>query len=404
MLIPFASIEIAGNLPFLNRLPFTEIQSANVSVGETIGETYIVQETAEKSSYTDVLFILYFIVAAALLIRFAVNIIRLLALANKNQQIKINNIKIVLIKDAFVPLSFGKYVFLNQDEYRNGQVENEVLAHEMTHIKQRHSLDIIFIELLLILFWFNPILYIYKKKIKLNHEFLADEGVISAYNDVPHYQMILIDKISRQCSLSLTSNLNYLLTKKRLTMMTKTTSTRIAVIKRMIVLPLFLIFAFAFCTKKVNEQANPDGKEKQILKEDAADIKAADTIAITSPQKEEDRVALTHFKPPIIKEEKMAPPPPPIPVKTEKDTKTSESDPVIMISVEDVKEEKKTPPPPPPVKKADEEIKVVISGGQSKDGPDLSSYKVGDKYIDSDGHEWIVESINPPKFKTNPPK
>lgn len=391
IIIPFISIEISGDSSLISKLPFTEVQIIANEIEFTNEQVVALEETkTDTINPLNILFFGYIAISGILLSRFLINIARLIIVIKKNEHAVLGNMKIVLIDTKSVPHSFGGYIFLNKNEYKAGLIEEEVLMHEMTHGRQCHSLDILFIELLLILFWFNPVLYLYKNRIKLNHEFLADEGVISAYNDVPHYQMILIDKISRQNSLSLTSNFNYLLTKKRLTMMTKTTSVRIAMMKRAVILPLFLLFAFAFCTKKVSEQASNSGKDTDTaMVQDKVEI-SQDTIS--KETKSEEPVKMVHFTPPkivkdkevqqkktirfvppaVVKDKKQAPPPPPM--------KTT------IKYVTPKGEEEKTPPPPP--------VKI----------PDLSSYKVGDKYIDSNGHEWIVESINPPKLKTNPPK
>jgi hypothetical protein len=372
--VPFVSIEISGDSAFAGNLPFTEARIITNEI-EFTTEKAGVREEAKAVNPLNIFLIGYVAIASILLSRFLINITRLIITIKKNEHAVQGNMKIVLIDTESVPHSFGHYIFLNKNEYKAGLIEEEVLTHEMAHVRQWHTLDIFFIELLLILFWFNPVLYLYKNRIKLNHEFLADEGVISAYNDVPHYQMILIDKISRQNSLSLTSNLNYLLTKKRLTMMTKTTSTRIAMMKKTAMLPLFFLFAFAFCTKKVNDQTKTDDGNIGIteVKKDNIETKK-DTIK--AEEQEVEKKETIHFTPPkitIVKDDKTPPPPPPL--------KEEKKETVVFTPPKIVKDEKV--PPPPPAKT-----------------PDLSSYKVGDKYIDGDGREWIVESVNPPKLKT----
>jgi beta-lactamase regulating signal transducer with metallopeptidase domain len=86
--------------------------------------------------------------------------------------------------------------------------------HEFTHVKEKHSRDVIFIELLQTIFWFNPMLIFYKKAIQLNHEYLADEAVVRVYDNVPAYQLLLLDKTAYDCNAYLTSNFNYSVTKK----------------------------------------------------------------------------------------------------------------------------------------------------------------------------------------------
>ncbi|GAB6008608.1 M56 family metallopeptidase [Dysgonomonas reticulitermitis] len=371
--IPFISIEISGSSSLIGKLPFTEVQVTTNKVAHT-NEMIVVQEETNTANPINILFIGYITIAGIVLSRFLINIARLIITIKKNEHIVPGNMKIVLTDAGSIPYSFGNYIFLNKNEYKAGLIEEEVLTHEMTHVRQCHSLDILFIELLLILFWFNPILYLYKNRIKLNHEFLADEGVISAYNDVPHYQMILIDKISRQNSLSLTSNFNYLLTKKRLTMMTKKTSARIAVMKRAVILPLFLLFAFAFCTKKVNEQTKTDEGNAGIteVKNDNVEIKK-DTIK-AEEQEVTKKETVTFTPPKIVKDGEKAPPPPPPPIKAEKKE-------TVYFTPPKIKDGKKIPPPPP-----------MIS---SFENIDFTSRQVGDKITDNQGKEWTVANKDP---------
>lgn len=381
IIIPFISIEVSGAYALVSRLPFTEIQIATNEIKFTT-EKVAIQDSRDTINLINILLIGYITVTGLLLSRFLLNIAKLSITIKKNKHIALGNIKIVLTDTESIPHSFGNYIFLHKNEYNAGLIEEEVLTHEMTHVRQWHSIDILFIEFLLILFWFNPILYLYRNRIKLNHEFLADEGVISAYNDVPHYQMILIDKISRQNSLSLTSNFNYLLTKKRLTMMTRKTPTRISVMKRAVILPLFLLFAFAFCTKKVSEQTKTDEENARVeVKSDVTEV-LKDTIK--EEVEETKKKETIQFTPPKIVKDKDV-----------KQKKTVRFTPPVIAK------DKAQAPPPPPIKA---EKKETAKPASATDNIDLSSYKVGDKFVDSDGHEWIVESVNPPKLKTSPPK
>jgi beta-lactamase regulating signal transducer with metallopeptidase domain len=70
-------------------------------------------------------------------------------------------------------------IFINQDDYHNRKIE-ELYTHELIHVTKKHSIDILIIETLKVLFWFNPIFIFYKRAIQLNHEFLADEKVVKS--------------------------------------------------------------------------------------------------------------------------------------------------------------------------------------------------------------------------------
>jgi hypothetical protein len=131
-------------------------------------------------------------------------------------------------------------------------------------VTQKHTLDILFIEFLKVVFWFNPIFIFYKKAIQLNHEFLADEEIVKTYNNVPFYQNLLLQKSSEQQTIYLASNLNYLVTKKRLIMMTKRTSQKIALLKKVAIVPILAGLIYFFCVEVVAKEKiiNTNSEEK----------------------------------------------------------------------------------------------------------------------------------------------
>jgi bla regulator protein BlaR1 len=221
---------------------------------------------------------IYAIISAFFLVRFAKNSWHISYLIAKSTIVTNDDTKLVLINEDVTPHSFLNYVFVNKDAYQNGELEPEIICHEQTHIRQMHSLDVIFIELLQVVCWFNPFIPFYRKSIQLNHEFLADEAVIENYDNTPAYQYLLLAKVSQAASLNLTSQFNYLATKKRLLMMTKHTSAKIGLYKRLAVVPFLAIAIFLFSQKSTAEilkgdkhtnirGANSSIKETEIISE-----------------------------------------------------------------------------------------------------------------------------------------
>ena len=141
------------------------------------------------------------------------------------------------------------FIFLNKTDFESQNIPNEILQHEKTHAKQWHSIDIIAIEIIKIIFWFNPIFYAYKKAMQRNHEFLADEKVIFETNNIATYQTQLLVYAKSTQNYILTSNINYSLTKKRFIMMTKTVSHQEIFMKQFGFLMLFLSLTLIFNTK-----------------------------------------------------------------------------------------------------------------------------------------------------------
>ncbi len=166
-----------------------------------------------------------------------------------NTPIDYKNAKLILLTEKTLPHTFLNTIFINETEYNNRKIEAELYTHELTHVTQKHTLDILFIEILKTIFWFNPIFIFYKKAIQLNHEFLADEKVVTSYNNVPFYQSLLLSKANENQTFYLASNLNYLITKKRLIMMTKTTSKTKSLLKKAMLIPIVTALLF-LCVRK----------------------------------------------------------------------------------------------------------------------------------------------------------
>jgi bla regulator protein BlaR1 len=192
---------------------------------------------------------IYVTITAVLLLRFVFNLKTVLQRAVTNPTIPFKNSRLILIKQSITPHSFLGYIFINTKDYKNGNIEKEILLHEFAHVQQKHSWDILFIEILQILFWFNPFIFLYRKALLLNHEFLADEAVINEYNDVSAYQFLLLEKASHQSSSFITSQFNYSITKKRLLMMTRSKSLKNALCKQLAIIPVLGIALFFFSTK-----------------------------------------------------------------------------------------------------------------------------------------------------------
>jgi hypothetical protein len=208
-----------------------------------------------------VILIVYFSVTLLLLTRFIINILKLKLSEDKNPSLRTEGHRIVLIKDLILPYSFFSTVFVNEREYSEGIIPKELLSHEYAHINQHHSLDIMFVELLRVIFWFNPVFIFYRRAIMLNHEYLADYAVAGSASNNRSYLNILVNIVFRKNNSYLASSFNYSFTKKRLLMITKTKLSKMAILKRMVTIPLFIIVGLLVLdaqeTKTVSSNAPP---------------------------------------------------------------------------------------------------------------------------------------------------
>ncbi len=191
--------------------------------------------------------------------RFLWNLTQIALRIRKNPKFKENFITRVLLRQSLPPHTFFNYIFLNQKQFEEKHIPQEVLLHEETHAKQRHSLDILLIELAQVILWFNPIIYLFKSSIKLNHEFLADRAVINGSNDHSQYQNTILSYLShgsfeQHQSTGIANAINYSSIKKRFTVMKTNTSRKSFVLRSLLVLPLTSLLLFGFSEKRQIEK------------------------------------------------------------------------------------------------------------------------------------------------------
>jgi bla regulator protein BlaR1 len=152
-----------------------------------------------------------------------------------------------------VPHSFLSYIFISDAD----TVDKDILAHELSHVRQYHTLDILFVELYKVFFWFNPAVYFYRSSMMLNHEFLADEKVLKSTNVTAYQHLLLQNVMSVSTSSCITHGFNYSIIKKRLIMMTKKKSQATVISKILLTVSFSIGIAFLF-VERVTAQTLPE--------------------------------------------------------------------------------------------------------------------------------------------------
>lgn len=175
---------------------------------------------------------------------------RIFIIIYRNKSKKYGKYRIVQTPNAVVPFSLFKWIIINPEKYSSNDME-QVIAHERMHAFQLHSLDLIIIEVLVILFWFNPFIYWYRKSIREVHEYLADQAVVENGHDQLDYQKLLLNHVVGCRFVGLTSSFSYSLSKNRLKMLSMIKSKNTSKIKIALAIP-FAIVAIFFFVNSVN--------------------------------------------------------------------------------------------------------------------------------------------------------
>lgn len=155
--------------------------------------------------------------------------------------------KIVEIPNSRMAFTFLKTVFLGSDI--SAKEREHILAHELIHVSQKHSLDLLFFEILKVLFWFNPLVYLFQNRIAALHEFIADEAVVKKISKKHYFNQLLNSAFETQ-NLSFTNQFfNQSLIKKRIVMLQKSKSKTIAKFKFLLVIPLLaMMLIYVSCS------------------------------------------------------------------------------------------------------------------------------------------------------------
>ncbi len=214
-----------------------------------------VQVEATSSDYfSTIIWIVYGIGVLIFAIRFIKNIYHLIKKVRRNENLKESSHINVLLTNSIIPHTFLHYIFVPKKEFQKKAIPQEVLLHEKTHVQQRHTLDILFVEIFQVIFWFNPIWFWVKKSIKLNHEFLADQKVLKQQFSIHQYMDLLVNYPNSSHQAVLASPINYSLTKKRIVMMSQQFSKTKATTRLLLFLPILLGCILLFNNKMVAQQ------------------------------------------------------------------------------------------------------------------------------------------------------
>jgi len=163
------------------------------------------------------------------------------------------------VNKAIIPFSFGKSIFINPALHNEEELK-EIVRHEFVHVRQKHTIDIVWAEVLCILNWYNPFTWVIRKAIRQNLEFIADNKVLQAGIDKRQYQYLLL-KVTGNNHFSIASQFNFSSLKKRIAMMNKMKSAKVHLVKFLFVLPVVAVMLVAFRSNSSDTKKDKSGKD-----------------------------------------------------------------------------------------------------------------------------------------------
>ncbi len=227
--------------------PFIEVPLFEVINNGAFNITETHSETTENIAinYTLLFSIVYSIGCFICLVRFYLTNRKLFLLKKYSKCIKTEGITLVFA-DVSNTFSYFHWIFIPKKE--QGQYNNLIIEHEKTHVTLKHSIDLILVACYIVFFWFNPLVYLYRKTLKSIHEYQADQGVLSTNVNTSQYLQLLANSLDLKSTTNLHSYFNHPILKKRIKMMTQHSSKSSLKLSYILLLPICFVLMSAFTT------------------------------------------------------------------------------------------------------------------------------------------------------------
>ena len=229
-------------LPFcIITIKKTAEQPADIPSPVQVGPITIADATqAGAPWWQTALIVLFWAGAAFVLARVALSIVSILRIVRQGQTVQTeDDARIVVTQRAIDPFSWMRFIVLSKDDYTANP--GPVIAHEKAHVRLGHSKEVLLVDILTALQWFNPAIWMLRSDLKEIHEFEADDAVLRGGADIRDYQYLLIRKAVGKSGYSVANSFNHSILKNRITMMTKEKSPLSRGLRALYVLPIICI-------------------------------------------------------------------------------------------------------------------------------------------------------------------
>jgi N-acetylmuramoyl-L-alanine amidase len=258
-------------IPFLN-IPvyFTNDDTDNSFVMQTLsviaspaeeGTTIPVFVQSAQTSYNwfswqNIFYVVYFLIAIAFITRILLSVRKIRIISRNYPSEKIGDINFVNTTEPGTPFSFFKWLFWNKEIELQSEKGEQIFRHELFHIQQQHSADIVFIETITAIGWFNPFFHLIKKELKAIHEFLADEYAMQKTESWKYAELLLMQALNTKQNL--VNPFFHTQIKRRIAMITTSQKPGHQYLRKLLVLPVAAIIVALFAFSYKNRKAEND--------------------------------------------------------------------------------------------------------------------------------------------------
>lgn len=213
----------------------------------------------QNIDFFSILLIIYLTGVIILLIRAGIQIFKLFRIAKHSVITRKAGYRLIKTMETGSPFSFFNMVFMN--EQMSEEETETILSHELAHVHQHHSLDVLLMEGITILQWFNPVVWYYRTLLRQEHEYLADRATLNKGVEKAGYFQLLFAMALKVQPIDITNNFCQIKLKRRLTMITKTSNSRFAGVKFILMTVVLAVFTgLVACTNadRVKKETTPE--------------------------------------------------------------------------------------------------------------------------------------------------
>ncbi len=220
--------------------------NGNVAVSEATTQT---QTAAPAYNLWHIIAIVYFIGMGVSLLLLVFKLLRIFFVIVRSPKEKCNGYTAV-----YTGKNQGSFSFLNYAFFPDKSVDSEIVRHEQSHITHHHSWDIIFVEIMMVLQWFNPFIYMFKRELQCIHEYQADRDVVDSGVNKRDYMMLILQQCTAVDFSRMSNNFSLILTKKRIKMITKNEKIKGLWWRLLVTLPVLAVLVVANTNATAKEQ------------------------------------------------------------------------------------------------------------------------------------------------------
>lgn len=231
----------------------------------------VVEKESFEINWNLVSLAIYGIGFSAFMIKFALDFYSLNSVLKGKQVQQQADFKFVDIKENIAPFSYFDYIVYNSSMYSESELES-ILEHEKVHSDQNHTMDVLVSRVFCVLFWFNPIIWLYKKAIMQNLEFIADREAAKKISDKKAYQYTLLKITTHESCVAITNHFYQSLIKKRIVMLNKNQSKKWNYWKYYAIIPALVAFVFLFQIKIIAQEKESKENAEVVEKTDPVDV------------------------------------------------------------------------------------------------------------------------------------